>query len=115
MEHFRIKNGFQLYDASSCFSAILQKGNNFSDILFDALDNQACHRMVNSLIKEFALFGANSFLQELSPFRKEANDNNRVASPESIPFQFKRSGHDLPSLFLRSLDMASSKFGPNTT
>ena len=41
---------------------------------------------VFSLKKEFAPVGANSFVEELTPFEKGGrNKNGRIASPESVP------------------------------
>ena len=44
------------------FSAICTKGNKYCGFLFVSLDKKALSNWINSLRKEFAPIGANSFL-----------------------------------------------------
>ena len=77
--------GFKLWVYIHLFSTMFCKGGNFRDFLYAYLEDEVFPKWVYSYRKEFALMGANSFLHEMTPiYMGGNNENDRVASPESI-------------------------------
>ena len=72
------------------FSAIFTKGNNFGDFLFSTLGNKIFPQW--DLILKLRICSSRSkfFPLRVDPLQKEGkNENERVASPESVPIHLK--------------------------
>ena len=73
----------------TCFSVIF-KGSSFCDFLFVSVRDKSLAKelLVYSFKNKFAPTEANSFLEDLTPTKKESK-NERVASPERVPISLK--------------------------
>ena len=63
------------------FSAMFSKGDN----LCDFLENEVFPKWGLLLKKRLYSNGPHSFLHEMTPILGGNNENNRAASPESVP------------------------------
>ena len=77
-------------DVLLSFPAMFSKGDSFSNFRFAYLED-SFHKMESTLLrKKFAQMGANFFLYVVtSIFMGGNNENDRVASPESLPIYLK--------------------------
>ena len=66
------------------FSSIFSKGDNFPDFLFAYLEDELFPKWGLLLKERIRLYG-NKFFSRVDPMRWEANENDRVTSPESVP------------------------------
>ena len=70
-----------MYGYTPSFPAMFSKGDNFHDFLFAYLE-----KMGSTLKGKIASMGANSLFYEMTPiYMGGNNENDRVASPESVP------------------------------
>ena len=68
-----------------CFPAIFTKGDNFRDFLFAYLEDEIFQKRDLLLKEGTGPIGTNSFFYEMAPFYMAGNnENDRVASPESV-------------------------------
>ena len=65
-------------------------GNCFCEFPFISMDSQTFSKGDQLLMERICSLGANSFLYELTPFGNGGkNQNDRVASPESVTLYLK--------------------------
>ena len=71
------------------FSAMCSKGDNFCYFLFVYLEDKVFPKW-DLLLRGIFLMGANSFLHKMIKIDMVGNnENDRVASPESVPIHLK--------------------------